>query len=133
MPPVSCSDIENGLPMSRWLSLLLATLIGIGLGLLYGWVIEPVRLVDTTPVSLRADYRSDYVLMVAEAYHADHDAELAARRLSIFGGESPAAIASQALQFGQANGYAPNDLSLLQELVRALQAHPSVPANRSTP
>jgi len=119
--------------MPRWLLLFLMTSIGIALGLLYGWVIEPVQFVDTTPASLRADYRSDYVLMVAEAYHADHDVELAARRLSIFGGEAPAAMASQALQFGQANGYAANDLSLLRELARAMQAYSPMPANRNMP
>ncbi len=119
--------------MPRWLLLLLLASTGLALGLLYGWVIEPVQFVDTAPASLRADYRSDYVLMVAEAYHADHDVERAARRLSLFGGEAPGVIASQALQFGQANGYAPNDLSLLQELARAMQTYQPRPANRNTP
>jgi hypothetical protein len=36
-------------------------------GLLYGWMVNPVRYVNTTPDTLRADYQLDYVLMVAEA------------------------------------------------------------------
>ena len=57
--------------MPRWLPPLILAIIGIALGLLYGWVIEPVKFVDTTPASLRADYQTDYVLMVAEAYRSD--------------------------------------------------------------
>ena len=110
-------------PMRRWLPLLSAAAIGIALGLVYGWIISPVKFVDTTPASLRQDYKADYVLMVAEAFHADQNADLAARRLAIFGGEAPADIASQALQSGRQAGYTPNDLSLLQELTRAMQAY----------
>ena len=47
--------------MSRWTLPLLALLIGIALGLVYGWIISPVEYVDTTPDTLRADYRADYV------------------------------------------------------------------------
>lgn len=113
--------------MPRWIPPLIAIIIGIALGLIYGWVINPVQFVDTTPNSLRADYRADYVLMVAETYHANQDAGLAARRLAIFGADAPATISAQALQTGQANGYAPNDISLLQELTRAMQAYQPVP------
>ncbi len=113
--------------MPRWLPPIIAIIIGIILGLIYGWVVEPVQFVDTTPDSLRADYRADYVLMVAEAYHADQNAGLAARRLAIFGSASPADIASQALQIGRQSGYSSDDISLLQELTRAMQAYQPVP------
>lgn len=112
--------------MPRWLPPLIAVLIGAALGLLYGWVINPVKFIDTTPDSLRSDYRTDYILMVAETYHTKSDAGLAARRLSIFGGETPATIASQALQTGRQIGYSQNDLSLLEELMRAMQAYQPV-------
>ena len=75
---------------------------GIALGLAYGWILDPLRLSDTTPASLRADYRTDYVLMVAEAYHAQQDSEVARRQLAVFGGQSPAAICGQALQEARA-------------------------------
>ncbi len=114
--------------MPRWILPLIATAIGIALGLLYGWVIDPVKFVDTTPASLRSDYRADYVLMVAEAYHADRNSELASRRLAIFGGESPALITEGALQIGRRVGYSQSDISLIQELARALQAYQPAPA-----
>jgi hypothetical protein len=119
--------------MPRWLYSVIALVIGLSLGLFYGWVISPVQFVDTTPASMRADYRADYVLMVAEAFHADQDAGLALRRLAVFGSDTPADIAAQALQTGQNIGYSSNDISLLQELMRALQAYQPVPAPIETP
>jgi hypothetical protein len=108
--------------MPRWLPPLILAIIGIALGLLYGWVIEPVKFVDTTPASLRADYQTDYVLMVAEAYRSDQNPELAARRLAIFGGQTPALISRAALQTARQLGYSENDIVLIQELTRAMQA-----------
>jgi hypothetical protein len=120
--------------MPRWVLPLLASLLGIATGLLYGWVINPVKFVNTTPASLRSDFRTDYVLMVAEAYHADHDTALATRHLAIFGSESPAAIALAAINTGERAGYSPDDMTLLRDLSRALQAEqPIVPTVESTP
>jgi len=113
--------------MPRWLYSVIALVIGLGLGLLYGWKINPVQFVDTTPASLRADYRADYVLMIAEAFDADQNTDLAIRRLAVFGSDTPADIASQALQTGQTIGYSAEDISLLQELTRALQAYQAPP------
>ncbi len=112
--------------MPRWLPPLILTIIGVALGLFYGWIINPVKFVDTTPASLRADYRTDYVLMVAESYHADQNIEVAVRRLAIFGSETPASLAGQALQVGHQTNYSENDLSRLQELTLALQAYQPV-------
>ena len=55
----------------------------------YGWVANPVRYVDTTPDSLRSDYKADYTLMVAEVYQQEQNIGLAARRLGLLGDESP--------------------------------------------
>ncbi len=120
--------------MRHWLIPLLAILVGIAGGIFYGWVINPVKLVDTTPASLRADYRTDYVLMVAESYHADQDETLAQKRLALLGTEPPTDVAQAALQRAQQSGYAASDISLLQELTRALQASQPVPTTEgSTP
>jgi hypothetical protein len=120
VPPVTCLDIF--MKPSRWLFLLIALAAGIGLGLAYGWLVDPVEFFDLTPDTLRADYKADYVLMVAETYHAEQDAALAARRLAILGSRSPSAIASEGLAFARTNGFADSDIALLQELVTAMQA-----------
>ncbi|MGE5249511.1 MAG: hypothetical protein ACM3QS_04790 [Bacteroidota bacterium] len=120
--------------MRHWLIPVLAVLAGIAGGIFYGWVINPVKFVDTTPASLRADYRTDYVLMVAESYHASQDEALARKRLALLGAEAPAGVAQAALQRAQQSGYAASDISLLQELTRALQASQPVPTTAgSTP
>jgi hypothetical protein len=108
--------------ISRWFFIILALAAGIGLGLAYGWFIDPVDFFDLTPDTLRADYKADYVLMTAEAYRFEQDPGLAARRLAIFGIRSPSAIASEGLAYAQANGFADSDVVLIQELITALQA-----------
>jgi hypothetical protein len=115
---------------STWIKLLIALACGVAAGLVYGWVIAPVEFIDTTPETLRADFRADYVLMVAESYYVDKDTGLAAHRLAIIGSQTPADVVKQALQTGREAGYAPNDLILLEGLFTAMQSYQpvSVPA-----
>ena len=109
--------------MSRWLLFLVAIAIGIAVGLAYGWVINPVEYVDTTPDSLREDYRADYVLMVAEAYAVEQDPALAARRLALLGDTPPVETVRQAMIYAAQvqPGYAEADLESMSRLDSALQ------------
>ena len=106
----------------RWLFIILALLAGIAAGIAYGWIIDPVDFYDLTPDTLRADYKADYVLMTAEAYRIEQDPGLAARRLAIFGSQSPTSIAAGGLEFARDNSFSDADIVLMQELVTALQA-----------
>ena len=90
-------------------------------GLYYGWVISPVKYVDTAPNSLRKDYKTDYVLMVAEAYRVENNLSLAARRLAILGTNSPDMIIAQAVEFAQEIGYNDQDILLMQTLAEAIK------------
>jgi hypothetical protein len=108
--------------MSRWFRFFLAVAVGIGLGLLYGWVISPVEYVDTTPETLRVDYRADYVLMVAEAYHTEQDISLAVERLAFLGFSPPSELVEEAMAYAVQKGYASADLGLLRTLNDALIA-----------
>jgi hypothetical protein len=114
--------------MGRWIRFFLAILAGVGLGLAYGWLVSPVRYVDTVPDTLRIDYKTDYVLMVAEAYQADGKLDLAVRRLAVLGSLPPAEQVYKAIQFGQKAGYIEPDLARMQALFSALQAPPPVEA-----
>ena len=107
---------------NRWLFAVLALLAGIAAGLAYGWILDPVDFYNLTPDTLRADYKADYVLMTAEAFHLEQDPGLAARRLAIFGSQSPVAIASSGLEYARLNDFSDADIVLMQELVTALQA-----------
>ena len=87
----------------------------------YGWVISPVEYVDTSPDLLRIDYRSDYVLMVAEAYHSEDNLEVVVRRLAVLGDVPPEETVAKAILFGVENGYAESDIALMQKLANDLQ------------
>jgi hypothetical protein len=116
---------------SNWIKLLIAMLIGIGLGLVYGWLIAPVQYTDITPNILREDYRADYVLMVAEAHQNEQDPETAARRLAILGSESPAQIAASTVVYATNNGFTENEILILQGLLTAMQKYQ--PQGNNTP
>lgn len=105
-----------------WIFILLALITGIGIGIAYGWYIDPVDYFDLTPDTLRSDFKADFVLMTAEAYRVEQDPGLAARRLAIFGTKSPSAIAADGLAYARANGFSEADIALMQELVTAMQA-----------
>lgn len=113
---------HNTRVMWRWIGFFLAMALGAAGGLYYGWVLDPVKYVDTAPDTLRVDYLSDYVLMVAEVYRADGNLAQAAQRLSLLGEKTPGEVTSQALDFASQHGYAEADLDAMRALSAALQA-----------
>jgi len=113
--------------MPRWIPFLIVLVIGLALGLVYGWIIAPVQYTDITPEALRIDYRTDYVLMVAEAYRAEQNPELASKRLAILGSKPPASIAGDAYIFAQQSAYLTDDLTMIQDLEIGLQTWQPIP------
>jgi len=107
--------------MSRWFFFLLSIGFGIAAGLFYGWVVKPVEYIETSPDSLRIDYKTDYVLMTAETYHAEGNLEMALRRLAVLGDSSPSDSIASALVFAAKTGYGEADIALMQNLADALQ------------
>jgi hypothetical protein len=124
---------HNTLTMARWIRFFMVVAVGIGLGLFYGWIIDPVKYVDTTPDSLRIDFKSDYVLMVAEAYNSERDLGLAVSRLALLGTKAPADLVQQAVLFAlekDSQGkqhYIDADVALMQALLQALQTNLPIP------
>ncbi len=49
---------------------ILGLVVGIILGMIYAWYLTPVNLTNTTPGSLRSDFREDYLLWVARNYES---------------------------------------------------------------
>lgn len=66
---------------ARFLALSLSMVLGLALGLVYAWLIDPVRLYNTTPPLLRSDYRHEWVRLAALGYVADGDMDRALARL----------------------------------------------------
>jgi hypothetical protein len=67
--------------------------VGLILGILYGWVINPVEWVDASPAHLRADQRVDYLRMAVESYSVNRDADLAVQRYEALGASGPETLA----------------------------------------
>lgn len=117
----------------RFLAFLLAIFVGLLAGVYYGWVASPVRYVDTTPDTLRYDYKADYVLMTAEIYRQEDDVGLAARRLALLGDDRPPVRHVQdALETARKLGYSDPDIALLGKLSLAMEVW-SPPAEEGQP
>lgn len=101
-------------------ALALGAIVGLGLGLYYGWVVSPPERITSGPQALRQDYTDDYVLMIAEAYSLDGDLDLAKSRLAALGLKDPgppaAALTERLITAGQDNA----DIRRLAALAAAL-------------
>jgi len=99
-------------------------LVGIAIGVTYGWVINPVEYTQTGLQTLRIDYKADVVLMISELYQSEGDVVGALARLSYFGEDLPFESVQRAIAYAQENNYAPSDvdrmLTLLVEIERLL-------------
>lgn len=63
--------------------ILLALLAGLGLGVVYSWVVSPLRVTNADPVALRADFKDAYRSAIAAAYAANPDLARAQARLAL--------------------------------------------------
>ena len=109
----------------RWFFFLLFITLGVGMGLLYGWVINPAQYTQASPDLLKDDFRTDYVLMVAERFHTEQNLAQAVGRLGYLGGGSHERLLEQAIEFAGKIGYHQDDVLLMRDLLSALQANGS--------
>ena len=105
----------------RFILFFLAILAGIAGGLYYGWVINPQGVRQDSLPALRADYRTDAVLMVAEGFAGDQNAVQAAARLNALGDTPPVRLVQLAIISGRDLGYSNHDIELLARLSQAMQ------------
>jgi hypothetical protein len=112
--------------MSTWIKFAVALVIGLGLGLSYGLIIDPAEYTDATPGNLSADYRTDFILMLAEAYQGDQDSEIAARRLALLGSVPPAQLVDGAIEYARSHNFSDDEITLLQGLLSAMQMYQPV-------
>jgi hypothetical protein len=69
--------------------ILLALLIGLGVGLVYSWIISPLRVTDTDPIALRNDFKEKYRSAIAAAYAATGNLTRAQARLALLKDPDP--------------------------------------------
>jgi hypothetical protein len=114
--------------MSRkrvWLAALLGLfglVAGTGLGLWYGWEIDPVEYSDTDLAHLHPSYRDDFILMVSRAYALDGDLNRARDRLDMLALADPAETTANLAEQAIAQGAPPTQIRVLARLADALGA-----------
>lgn len=110
-------------PIVKTLGLLL---MGLAVGLIWAWGIQPVQWKDAVPSLLHPAYREDYLRMAIDSYSINHDAEIALRRYQALGEYGPST-----LQSIQANPAGQNPAAILdfsQLVVGGTLVTPSVPS-----
>lgn len=116
----------------RFFFFLLAIALGVGLGVAYGWMVSPPAYANLKPDSLRADYKADYVLMIAEVYRKDNNLAAAIRGLALLENLPPEQLVGQALVSASKLAYSQPDLETMAYLARALQGGAPRPTPAAT-
>jgi len=111
-----------------YLFLVTGLMLGIGIGLLIAWGLSPVQYIDTTPASLRIDFKDDYRYMIASAYTASGDLPRAQARLGTLGdGDSVKTLGAQAQRM-LAENISMDRIRILANLSEAIQTQPTASA-----
>jgi hypothetical protein len=93
----------------------LSLLFGFSIGVGVAWMLFPTDFEGAPPNSLRAEYRGEYVLLIASAYRTTGDLDRARSRLAAFPGLDAAQLAALAQQVAATGGgeQTARDLALL--------------------
>jgi hypothetical protein len=118
--------------------LITGLIIGAALGVLYAWVVKPVEYTNTTPASLRADFKDQYRALIASAYVSDGDLVRARARLALLQDADVYRSLAEQAQRTLASGGAMPEARALGLLAVALGQPPAsvaspVQASSSTP
>lgn len=101
--------------------LLIGLVVGIGLGLLYSWVISPVSYLDTPPALLRSGFKDQFRAVIAAAYLSTGDIGRAQVRLALLGDPDPAQSLAMQAQKTLAEGGSPDIVQALALLAAAIK------------
>lgn len=113
--------------------MLIGLILGIGLGILYSWVISPVSYSDTPPALLRSDFKDQFRAVIAAAYLSTGDIGRAQVRLSLLADPDPAQSLTMQAQKTLAEGGSPDIVQALGLLAAAIkQKDTTVPVTAST-
>ena len=113
----------------------LALLVGLGLGLVYAWMIAPLRVTEAEPGTLRADFKDQYRAAIAAAYEADGNLPRARARLALLRDSNPIealnAQAQRMLSQGESSQASSRVAALAQALAEGIGEF--IPASQANP
>jgi hypothetical protein len=119
--------------LARYFWFSLSILLGLLLGLFLGTRFLPLPYENIPMNALRPDYKTDYVLMVAEAYHADHDLQQAQNLLQRLGPEAAPYQVQQAMVKARELNYFSQDVDWMNQLLEELQRIAPTPTPGGAP
>jgi hypothetical protein len=108
-----------------WLAVLLGAvglIAGAGLGVWYGWEVDPVAYTDTDLAHLHPSYRDEYILMVSKAYALDGDLDTARARIEWLMPPDPASTVADLAEQAIAQSAPTAQIRVLAHLAQALGA-----------
>ena len=106
---------------TRILLFIVMIAVGAGAGLAYGWLLKPAAAPQEADLSrLRADFKTDWVLMAAEQFAETQDPLLALDELAKVEPKDPYALLVNAINYARGVGYQPEDLAKMQALIEAI-------------
>ena len=118
--------------------LLTGIILGIGMGLVYSWIVSPVKYIDAPPSVLREDYKDEYRALIAAAYLYNRDLTRAQDRLAKLKDDETAQSMAIKAQQAMAQGYPEEEVRALGILALALgqgvtpEAHTPSPTQATT-
>lgn len=121
--------------VNRYIWFLIMIIIGGGVGLYYAWYVKPADFVNAALYNLRQDYKTDYVLMVAEIFDKDQDRYHAMIRLDkiLDQNETPEEAVETAIRHAEGFGYNPVDLNKMYKLNEIVTGQRSTPTPQYDP
>lgn len=101
-------------------SLIIGLVLGVLVGLYFGWVQFPVEYVDSTMGDLDRSYRDEYTVMIAASYQFDNDGLGAVERLRRLGVDNVPEYVQSTTERFITNSRDLNDIRLLVNLSNGL-------------
>jgi len=99
--------------------------LGLAIGLVYAWLLEPIQYVDASPRALSPSDQAAYRNMIALAYQANEDFGRASARLAVLGDQEPALTLRRQAELLLASGGTSQEAQALVDLSVVLQNMPA--------
>lgn len=103
-----------------FVSTVIGVLIGVGIGLYYGYEVNPIVYNDSPIADLAPRHQDEYTLMIASAYLVDGSVSAAIQRLSALGVENVPAYVQETAERFITNSRNVNDIRKIVALAEGL-------------